>query len=55
MIIDGEELDRRTALKVLQDLSSKLRPQYDLFGREIFHIYRSDVEAIRKRYLDNKE
>ena len=50
-----ETLDRRTALKVLQDLSSKMRPRTDIFDRKILVIDRRDFEEIRARYLDRND
>ena len=46
------EFDRATALRVLQDLSANMMPNFDLFGRPILTIHRQDFEAVRKKYLD---
>ena len=51
----SEDLDRQTALRVLKDLSSKMYPNYDLFGRKTLVIKREDFEAIRKKYLDGNK
>ncbi len=53
--IQPEEFDRRTALRVLQDISSKMYSSVDLYGDKILKIKRYDFEAIRKKYLDKKE
>ena len=45
-------MDRPTALAVLKDLSNKMHPCCDLFGRDILAIDRPDFEVIRKKYLD---
>ena len=49
------KLDRRTALNVLQDISSKMYPDINLFGRKTLVISREDFEKIRAKYLDNKK
>lgn len=50
-----EKFDRRTALRVLQDLSSCMYPSFDLYGRKTLVINRVDFEKIRAKYLDRKE
>ena len=50
-----EKMDRLTALRVLQDLSSCMYPSFDLFGRKTLVINRVDFEKIRAKYLDTKE
>lgn len=45
-------MDRKTALKVLLDISNKMYPNDDIFGNEILCISRFDFEEIRKKYLD---
>lgn len=47
-------MDRNTALSVLQDLSSRMRPNCDLFGKHTLIISSDDFETIRAKYLDNK-
>ena len=47
-----ETLDRRTALRVLQDLSSNMYPSNDIFGTKTLVITRYDFEKIRQKYLD---
>lgn len=50
-----EEFDRHTALRVLQDISSKMYPNINLFGEKTLDIRRKDFEAIRAKYLDRKD
>ena len=50
-----EEFDRRTALRVLQDISSNMYPSSDIFGTKTLIITRYDFEKIRQKYLDKKE
>lgn len=50
-----QEIDRRTALAVLNDLSTNMRPNLDLFGNKILFIYRDEFETVRKKYLDRKD
>lgn len=50
-----EKIDRRTALRVLQDLSSCMYPSLDLYGNKTLVINRDKFEAIRAKYLDRKE
>lgn len=45
-------MDRKTALKVLLDISNRMYPNYDIFGNKILCISRFDFEEIRKQYLD---
>ncbi len=47
--------DRRTALRILQDVSNNMRPSHNLFGTETLVITRVDFEKIRHEYLDKKE
>jgi hypothetical protein len=49
------DLDRRTALSVLQDLSSCMYPNYDLYGNKTLVINRDKFEKIRAKYLDRKK
>lgn len=49
------DLDRQTALRVLQDISSYMYPDINLFGQKTLVIRRSDFEKIRAKYLDRKE
>ena len=49
------ELDRQTALRVLNDLSSCMYPSRDLFGYKTLVISRAEFEKIRAKYLDTKE
>ena len=49
---NDERFDRRTALRVLQDLSTNMRPRLDLFGKKILTIGRDEFEEVRKKYLD---
>lgn len=49
------DLNRLTALRVLQDLSSHMYPSTDLFGRKTLVINRTYFEKIRAKYLDRKE
>lgn len=51
----NEEFDRHTALRVLQDLSSRMYPNYDLYGNKTLVIYRDKFEEVRAKYLDRKE
>lgn len=51
---EKEKLDRRMALRVLQDLSSKMYPDINLFGQKTLVIRREDFEKIRAKYLDRK-
>lgn len=48
-----EKYDRKTALRVLQDLSHQMYPNLDLFGRPTLVINRKDFEPIRKKWLDD--
>lgn len=50
-----EKLDRLTALRVLQDLSSCMYPNLDLYGNKTLVINRDRFEKIRAKYLDKKE
>lgn len=50
-----KKLDRRTALSVMQDISSKMYPDINLFGQKTLVIRREDFEKIRAKYLDRKE
>ena len=50
-----EKLDRLTALRVLQDLSSCMYPSLDLYGNKTLVINRDKFEKIRAKYLDQKE
>ena len=43
-----EKYDRLTALRVLQDLSNKMYPNLDLFGRPTLVINRDEFEEVRK-------
>lgn len=47
-------MDRNTALSVLQDLSNRMHPHCDLFGKHTLVISSDDFETIRAKYLDNK-
>ena len=47
-------MDRNTALSVLQDLSNRMHPNRDLFGKHTLVISSDDFETIRAKYLDNK-
>lgn len=49
------DLDRQIALRVLQDISSYMYPDINLFGQKTQVIRRSDFEKIRAKYLDRKE
>ena len=49
------DFDRRTALRVLQDLSSCMYPSLDLYGNKTLVIDRDKFEKIRAKYLDRKE
>lgn len=49
-----EKYDRRTALRVLQDLSNKMYPNFDLFGNPTLVINRDEFEEVRKKWLDDK-
>ena len=49
------ELDRYTALRVLNDLSSCMYPSFDLYGRKTLVINRINFEKVRAKYLDTKE
>lgn len=49
-----EKYDRRTALRVLQDLSNKMYPNFDLFGNPTLVIDRDEFEEVRKKWLDDK-
>ena len=49
-----EKLDRLTALRVLQDLSSCMYPSYDLYGNKTLVINRDGFEKIRAKYLDQR-
>ena len=49
-----EKYDRRTALRVLQDLSTRMYPNLDLFGRPTLVIDRDKFEEVRKKWLDDK-
>lgn len=46
------DIDRKTALSVLKDLSKRMYPSRDLFGGYTLVIDRSDFETVRKKYLD---
>ena len=48
-------IDRFTALRVLNDLSSCMYPNYDLFGNKTLVIDRDKFEKVRAKYLDRKE
>lgn len=48
------DFDRRTALRVLNDLSSCMYPSFDLYGRKTLVINRGEFEKIRTKYLDRK-
>lgn len=50
-----ETFDRQTALRVLQDLSKNMYPNYDIFGHKTLVINRERFEEVRKKYLDKKE
>ena len=47
-----ERLERKTALRVLQDLSKRMYPNLDLFGHPTLVIDRPEFEEVRKKYLD---
>lgn len=47
-----EIYDRKTALRVLQDLSKRMYPSLDLFGHPTLVIDRPNFEEVRKKYLD---
>lgn len=47
-----ERLDRKTALRVLQDLSKRMSPTLDIFGEASLFISRPNFEVVRKKYLD---
>lgn len=49
------ELDRYTALRLLNELSSYMRPSSDSFGTKTLVIHRTSFERIRSKYLDRKE
>ena len=51
----NEWFNRRTALRVLQDISSNMRPSSNIFGTKTLTITRCDFEKIRHEYLDKKE
>ena len=52
-IEEMEKYDRLTALRVLQDLSNKMYPNFDLFGRPTLVINREEFEEVRKKWLDD--
>lgn len=52
--IGVEDFDRRTALRVLNDLSSSMYPNYDLYGNKTLVIDRDKFEAVRAKYLDRR-
>ena len=47
--------DRDTALAILKEFSRDMYPSYDLFGNKTLVINRDKFEAIRAKYLDQKE
>ena len=49
---EEKNYDRRTALSVLQDLSTNMYPNHDIFGNKTLVIDRDKFEAVRKKYLD---
>ena len=51
---EEETFDRKTALRVLQDLSKNMYPNYDIFGKKTLVINRDRFEEVRKKYLDKK-
>lgn len=53
--VEEETFDRKTALRVLQDLSKNMYPNYDIFGHKTLVINRERFEEVRKKYLDKKE
>ena len=48
------EFDRATALMVLSDLSHRMYPNHDIFGKKTLVITRDAFELVRKKYLDKK-
>ncbi|MBR4889725.1 MAG: hypothetical protein IKU15_00215 [Clostridia bacterium] len=48
-----EIYDRKTALRVLQDISNKMYASLDIFGKPTHVINRCHFEEIRKKYLDD--
>lgn len=48
-----EKYDRLTALRVLQDLSKRMYPNFDLFGRKTLVINREKFEEVRSKWLDD--
>ncbi len=48
------DLERKTALDVLKDVSKYARPSTDLFGNKTLVIDRDKFEMIRSKYLDKK-
>lgn len=50
----NEYFNRRTALRVLQDISSNMRSSNNIFGTKTLTIARCDFEKIRHKYLDKK-
>ena len=51
-IKEPEIYDRKTALRVLQDISNKMYPNLDIFGKPTLVIDRPKFEEVRKKYLD---
>lgn len=49
------EFDRKTALMVLNAISSRMRPSHDIFGNKTLEIDRYAFEAVRRKFLDRKE
>lgn len=48
---NNEVYDRFTALEVMKDISRRMRPSWDLFGKPTLVISRESFEEIRKKYL----
>lgn len=47
--------DRRTALAVLNDITIHMRPSIHIFGNETLEIDRYRFDAIKRKFLGNKE
>ena len=52
---ESKKFNRPTALRVLQDISSKMYPDINLFGQKTLVIRREDFEKIRAKYLDRRD
>lgn len=52
---DSVKYDRKTALAVLNALSKRMYPSYDLYGNKTLVIDRDKFEVVRKKFLDKRE